>query len=290
MAEDKSAEDNNSESSKSVPSFGIFDTEYLKQFAKFADRYKVFLENMRPIFKNVLKFSKEEIEERNKFLEELPASSRRAMELASNRGWFFCWTMSLGQLKKIIDELESADDNEVDSILSEHHKDFFEHHLEMLKKKYTHRSGAIVAACEAHLKGGNGYYLSVPVFLAQADGILSEVCNMEGKSALQVHKKGEPEKAGTVKIMELLKDRPDALDVVFPIARLHELDLLKSSNDRPESGLEVHYLNRHQILHGEESNYATEIISLKAYSFLTFVGLHLPDIIEDFKENSELAG
>jgi hypothetical protein len=38
-------------------------------------------------------------------------------------------------------------------------------------------------------------------------------------------------------------------------------------------------LNRHQVMHGERSEYGTEINSLKAFLFLVFAGLHIPVVL-----------
>lgn len=76
----------------------------------------------------------------------------------------------------------------------------------------------------------------------------------------------------------------------LPALELHELDILKSQGARNakarETGKVFDALNRHQVMHGEVSDYGTEINSMKAFSFLLFVALHVPDILEDAKKRS----
>jgi hypothetical protein len=83
-------------------------------------------------------------------------------------------------------------------------------------------------------------------------------------------------------LREKLGTDQEALDLIDPILRMHELDFMKSAGGRKKderiSGQCFTALNRHQIMHGESWDYGTEINSLKAFSFLTFVGLHLPMI------------
>lgn len=225
------------------------------------------------------------------WLEELPSLSKSAMAAALKRGWFFGWSMSLDELAGLIKGLERADGSEIDRLLSEHHRNYFDHHRNLLLDKYPVRSNALRAACNAHESGGDGFFLSVPVFLAQADGVLTEFLGLK-KSALGVDKTDKPVAGGTraklatTKITELLKDRPDALALVHPIAVLKELHLLEGRHADEE--LYESYLNRHSILHGENSSYGTEMISLKAFAFLCHVGLHVPNIVEEFEETKDL--
>ncbi|MNN81905.1 hypothetical protein D3C81_1987790 [compost metagenome] len=46
-------------------------------------------------------------------------------------------------------------------------------------------------------------------------------------------------------------------------------------------------MNRHQVMHGEVSDYGTEINSVKAFSFLLFVALHVPEILAEAKRRSD---
>lgn len=225
------------------------------------------------------------------WLEKLPELSRDAMAVALRRGWFFGWSMSLNELAVLFRRLESASAEDIDLLLSEHHRNYFAHHRDLLLEAYPYRRAAINAACDAHLAGRDGYFLSVPVFLAQADGALTEFLGLK-RSALGVDKRGiaanggSYDKLATTRIQELLKDRPDALSLVYPIVVLKELDLLAPGGGKKD--VYDAYLNRHAILHGETSDYGTELISLKAFAFLCHAALHVPSIVENFQETKDL--
>jgi hypothetical protein len=114
--------------------------------------------------------------------------------------------------------------------------------------------------------------LSVPVFIAQADGLASEIT---GKSPLEA--------AGKAFRVQYENDQ-ELLDLLDPFFDLHTSEFMMSAKARQEgeraSGHAFTALNRHQGLHGERSDYGTELNSLKAFSFLVFAGLHMPAVLE----------
>lgn len=217
-------------------------------------------------------------------LAKLPTRSRRAMDTALSQGWFFIWHHSMQTVLILIDEIEAAgnDQEKIDTLLKDHYIEHLDLYAEKLFEKYPERKFAIEAAISAHKNLGlQGYYLSTPVFLAQADGIFSETCQISmamGKS----RKEGEGVK-GLEKIRDIIGTDEEAGDLLSPLFDLHQSNLLKSEKDRnaefKRTGVVFNALNRHQVIHGEVSNYGSEINSLKAFSFLAFIGLHLPDIL-----------
>lgn len=221
----------------------------------------------------------------NKRLEEMPKRSRKAMGIASSQGWFFNWEGSLQVVLTLIDDIELAgeDQSQIDEILKQHYIKYLDTYTAQLVTNHPERNVAIAAAVSAHKDlGEQGYYLSIPVFLAQADGLFSEIC----ETSMAMSKPRSKQTSG-VKGLEWVKgkigDDAQANDLLSPLFVLHEMDLLKSEGTRnaefEETGIVFNALNRHQVLHGEVSNYGNELNSLKAFSFLAFVGLHLPTIL-----------
>jgi hypothetical protein len=102
------------------------------------------------------------------------------------------------------------------------------------------------------------------------------------KSAMMKDRKGKELQASKA-LREKLVGDPESLDLAHPILMLHESDFMKSAEARQTaaqaSGEFFTALNRHQVMHGESSDYGTEINSLKAFSFLVFVGAHLPVVL-----------
>jgi len=128
--------------------------------------------------------------------------------------------------------------------------------------------------------GSEGYLLSIPVFIAQADGLLTEIT--EVKSGMMRDRSGKELQASKA-LREKLAGS-EALGFLHPILNLHESDFMKSAEARQiaaqAAGESFTALNRHQVMHGESSDYGTEINSLKAFSFLVCVGSHLPAVLK----------
>jgi hypothetical protein len=221
-------------------------------------------------------------------LDALPAQSKIAMTVAADKGWFFGWSTSLEDLMPLIERITSLPNDEIDQCMLNYYRANFQDFVDRLLANNPGRSAAITAAARAHTKfGADGFFLSTPVFIAQADGWLSEILGVESPLGMKRDVKGEPKVRSTT-AGHLLKQRfgsdQESLDLLHPVFTLHESDFLKSSTARSQSsssGSAFTALNRHQVMHGECSDYGTEVNSLKAFSFLVFVGLHLQSIWAD---------
>jgi hypothetical protein len=103
------------------------------------------------------------------------------------------------------------------------------------------------------------------------------------------HWAGQEVLQGSKALREQLAANQESLDLVHPLLTLHQLDFMKSAGARMSAaratGEAFSALNRHQVMHGESWDYGTEINSLKAFSFLAFVGKHLPEVLELEKAN-----
>ncbi|MFJ3410561.1 hypothetical protein [Pseudomonas protegens] len=226
-----------------------------------------------------------------KFLSEkindLPAQSRKAMTFAAEQGWFFNWQGSLRQTVKLIESLKTTNTEEADDVLTKHYTERMDAYCRLLTAKYPHRKQAIEAAVSAHKNlGDTGYTLSIPVFLAQSDGLLAEISKLTNPMS----KQNKVIKA-TTWLEEKLNGNTYATDLLHPILQLKNLDLLKDTTTRnKETNLSkktFNGLNRHQVMHGEKSDYGTETNSLKAFSFLIFIGLHLPSVLSEIETNEQ---
>ncbi|WP_191832961.1 hypothetical protein [Pseudomonas fluorescens] len=217
-------------------------------------------------------------------LDALPAQSKIAMGVAADKGWFFGWSTALEDLMPLIERITSIPEEEIDQCMIDYYRLNFDDFSQRLQKNNSARATAIAAAARAHTEFGvDGFFLSTPVFIAQADGWLSEIIGAESPLGMKRPAKGEPKDRSTT-AGYLLKQRfesdQESLDLLHPVFTLHDSDFLKSSEARSQSGAFT-ALNRHQVMHGECSDYGTEANSLKAFSFLVFVGLHLQSICSD---------
>ncbi|MFJ2463067.1 hypothetical protein [Pseudomonas sp. NPDC087615] len=217
-------------------------------------------------------------------LDARPAQSKLAMSVAADKGWFFGWSTTLEDLMPLIERITSLPDGEIDQCMVDYYRDNFQDFVDRLLANNPSRSTAIGAAARAHREfGADGFFLSTPVFIAQADGLLSETLGVE--SPLNRDGKGQNRstKAG-LHLKERFESDQESLDLLHPFFTLHDSDFLKSFAARSQSSSSSGVftaLNRHQVMHGECSDYGTEVNSLKAFSFLVFVGLHLQCICSD---------
>ncbi len=204
--------------------------------------------------------------------------SREAISTASSRGWFFNWDNSFRDTFRLVAALKDATADDIDEILRAHYTEDLAWYTKQLTDKYPERKLAIEAAVNAHKNHGiEGYYLSIPVFIAQADGILNGITGIE----MPLSEKNQTER--NKYILEKIGKNQRAKDLLQQILNLETMDIVKSKKQRnkatQDSGNVFNALNRHQVLHGEVSNYGTEINSLKAFSFLAYIGTHIPEMI-----------
>ena len=164
----------------------------------------------------------------------------------------------------LLQELELLFDEHPDE-MTEWLKDFFRERLDVIEEKlidsYPHRGHLFRQAFEAHREGKYG--LSVPVFLAQADGIFWE--RTPGRQNLF---RSKQRKAYSESAMQI----SDTYTGIYLHPLLTLLPLWMNENERGDSFVE---LNRHQVLHGESVDYATEQNSLKTISLLSYLHLIL---------------
>jgi hypothetical protein len=196
-------------------------------------------------------------------LDELPEKSKAAMILASSKGWFFGWHDGLQSLMELVEKLEVTQPADIDKVMAQYYRLNLQSFTDELASKYPDRAPAIKAAVNAHSSlGCEGYLLSTPVFVAQADGLLTEITRV--KSALMKDRKGELQASKALR--EKLAADQKSLDLLHPILMLHESDFMKSEGARQIAAQAscgaFTALNRHQVMHGESSDYGTEINSL----------------------------
>lgn len=140
---------------------------------------------------------------------------------------------------------------------------------------FPSRSPILQEAFEAHRQAM--FNLSVPVLIAQADGIWHDRCQKSPFS--KERRKAVPQIISHPNARTAAPLARALLGGRWPLA-------LNTRQRRPEFS----DLNRHQVLHGEDTDYGTELNSLKAVSFIRFCGFVLSDMTEDAEgDTSRLA-
>ena len=188
-------------------------------------------------------------------LDELPEKSKAAMILASSKGWFFGWNDGLRSLMELVETLEVTQSADIDEVMARYYRTNLQPFTDELTSKYPVRAAAIQAAVNAHSSlGCEGFLLSTPVFIAQADGLLTEITKV--KSATMKAGKGKDRNGQELQASRALREKlaadPTSLDLLHPILMLHESDFMKSAEARQiaaqASGESFTALNRHQVL------------------------------------------
>lgn len=207
-----------------------------------------------------------------RWLEEQPEEDRESLtQLAVQTGWFFGPRMPVGIITWLGKASKEAP-SEVDQIMSGLVQENLDHTEVHLSEAYPNRSHLLMEAFWAHRSGN--YALSIPVLLAQADGIFYDRC--EGK--LFFEKKGK----------KTIRDFSSKVAGKFFQAHVHPLTV-----DTPlwmhSKGLNSTFsgLNRHQVLHGMKVDYNTELNSLKAIAFLDHLSWMLNRPADEINDGEE---
>ena len=191
-------------------------------------------------------------------LEELGKRCQECWKTLIAHGWFLSPDTPIDQLQHLTNSLgENASSGKKDTLRS-----YFRERIDSieteLSETYPRRRQIFHDAFEAHRAGQ--YTLSVPVFLSQADGIWSDQFS---KNFFQSRKREDT-----------LRNCKNDPQLQYIATMLNLLDLKEQGKNNPlwasetERDSSFHALNRHQVLHGESVEYATEQNSFKAISLL----------------------
>lgn len=207
-------------------------------------------------------------------LEELPEKSREALTILGKHGWYLDTTLSLPELTSLAELLGLGDVKSAEYVLADHYRARLSQIEHELAVWYPARAKILTPAFDAHRRGGSEYVLSIPIFLAQADGI----CKARLGISLFRRRNHLPVTAEAIETRQLDCDSIEA-------ALLHPLKIpLPISASKDELAGLLNVLNRHEILHGISVDYGTEVNSLKAISLLYYVASVLPKPDDDSLE------
>ena len=187
----------------------------------------------------------------------LPKRLRRSLHLLGQEGWYLDYATTLAETWEFAHALEMGDVDLAQSKLAAHYRerahDIFEH----VFTAFPHRKIILMQAFNAHKRGD--YALSVPVILAQTDGICKEL------TGLTLFKK-RGRKPETSSLVESSSVDDFRASLLYPLSIILPISTSKgSAEDSAE------HLNRHEVLHGISLSYGTEINSLKAISLLYYI-------------------
>ena len=204
------------------------------------------------------------LEQLQRGLTTLPGRTRRALLVLGDNGWFLHFAMSLPALWDLERELSGGNVKEAESQLIEHFRGRLDEIEESVVEKFPQRAPIIRAALNAHRR--QEYALSIPVLLAQADGM----CKQQVNQHLFMNRNKRPMTA--IYVEQVAADTFEAA-LLTPLAQT--LPISTSSHERSKDD---GALNRHAVLHGESLDYGSETNGLKAVSLINYVAHVLGDL------------
>lgn len=173
-------------------------------------------------------------------------------------GWYPTADMSGGEVALLAEGLDDPEEGRAASarqVFIEKFRADADTLEQKLVEQFPDRAHVISDAFAAHRE--SKFNLSIPVFIAQADGI---ACGLLGTTLFSRQ---------TIRDADALASevREGILRELFLSLMWEEWPLALSAHERPA---EFSNLNRHQVMHGETSDYGTEENSLKAMSLLSY--------------------
>jgi hypothetical protein len=199
-------------------------------------------------------------------LRTLPQRLKVNLASLAEAGWYLDAEMPISDVLEFSEELLTNTAEEIDGELAAYFRDALDRIERDLVDRHPHRARLISEAFTAH-RHGDLYGLAIQGFLSQADGVCFDRTNKQ-----LFTKSGPQSLAGKVD--------PDTLDRIYLDLLGSSMPLTAGATRRKDSGAK---LNRHTVMHGESTDYGTEVNSLKAISFLNFVS-HAFDTVIDWNE------
>ncbi len=230
--------------------------KYIEQFKdNFNVQLKYYHEN---VFPDLIRRATEAIKLAGK--EYLDKRSQELIALGK-RGWFVDYYMPASMPSTLAKDIDNHNIGKAESTLIEYYRDNIDSIKDNLCIKYPNRATVLEKAFTAHKN--NQYELSIPALLIQADGICKELIGVQ----LYSRNNRIPKTANYVNSLDIISQ-----SYLSPFSE----NLPISATER-ERNSNFNELNRHQILHGEISNYGTEINSLKSIYLLNYVAFALKE-------------
>lgn len=182
-----------------------------------------------------------------------PASLRQLL----HQGWYLPFYFNEATMNSLANDITIGNIASADQYIMDTFDEYSAVELEKLTKRFPSRAKAIVAAFDAHRKGE--YFLSIPVFFAQTEGICKEIIG----SRFFTVKKGKPTTTSWASAHQEWDDYVSLL--LSPLIEVGEARRIQEMG-KPSGA------NRHDVLHGDSLDYGTKVNSSKAFSLLTYIG------------------
>lgn len=181
---------------------------------------------------------------------------QKAVCILSEKGWYVEYEMTFSDVTFAASLIENNKVEDADLFL----KNYFDNEIDNIQKiitsRFPERAHVLNASFNAHRK--LEFYLSTPVFFAQAEGICLDLTNYRFFSS----QKGQPK---TKKYFNSFKGTEILSDLLKPLIKI-DVNRNFQIENQPDGQ------NRHDVLHGQSSDYGENSInSYKALSLLIYI-------------------
>ena len=242
--------------------------EVNRAILQFEGQYRRQLADLAEVVRGLQKQYIEQFQRVFERMENMTPDLAKGLRIMAKHGWF----LDDGMPIHYIMEVAYADDEDVkriDELFIEHFRSRMWSIEAQVSGAYRNRRPLLQAAFGAHRNGL--YELSVPLLLAQADGVFTE--GLGGSPFTR--KRRESARTTLATAAQSTWTREVLLSALWAQAAVW----LSES----ERGNSFSNLNRHQVLHGEVVDYGTEVNSLKAASLLNYFAM----LVETFGVNDQ---
>ena len=198
-------------------------------------------------------------------LKKLDKNLNRGLTLLAQYGWYINQNIKLTESAELIAHSQKNKTKEIDDFFIKYYSEHFENLIKKLKIKFPERTGILDEGMKTHNQ--ELFFASTQLFLSQADGICQG----------NLYKAGEKrDKKPLKQFLEKTNSLNFITSTLSPIIELSAIDVHVTRKSEF-----ISELNRHAVIHGEDTEYGTRINSLKAFSLLCFVA----DFIDRYKNN-----
>lgn len=189
--------------------------------------------------------------------QDLPPRLQDAVLTLAEQGWYVDFDMPITGIFELKELFLDRHESEAESELIVYFENRLEKIEEIISKQFHHRSHIVSSAFKAHKM--DEYYLSIPVFLAQVDGICKDVVG-------QYFFSKKDRKPKTASYVEQIAADTFRSALLSPLAKTTSIS---ASEQEREADFDL--LNRHMVLHGESLDYGSQLNSLKAISLINYL-------------------
>jgi hypothetical protein len=221
-------------------------------------------ERMRAVFKLLQPHLEKFVES----LKEFPESSK----VLAEQGWYMPMDFNFGTANQFAIELKNGNVKIVNERIVNYFDADINHIENVLCFNFPNRSIVLKAGIYAHKE--RNYYLSIPVFFAQAEGIAKEL------TTFRFFK--------TINSKPAIKAWTDEIDSNSIISALLEPLRIQSPMSKMQDHLKPIGFNRHDVLHGDCVDYGDDKInSYKALSLVNYLSETVYMAKEHFEKNKK---